>query len=168
MWPAAAFAVVGGFLLAVAAAPATADQAKVPESREEIVLSFAPVVRRVAPAVVNIYAKRMVRQQAFSPLFDDPFFKRFFGDSFGDLGRPRERSQNALGSGVIVDASGLVVTNYHVIQGADEITVVLADRREFPAELVVSDERSDLSVLRIDAAGEGLPTLEFKDSERPR
>ncbi len=165
MWPAAAFAVVGGFLLAVAAAPATADQAKVPESREEIVLSFAPVVRRVAPAVVNIYAKRMVRQQAFSPLFDDPFFKRFFGDSFGDLGRPRERSQNALGSGVIVDASGLVVTNYHVIQGADEITVVLADRREFPAELVVSDERSDLSVLRIDAAGEGLPTLEFKDSD---
>jgi S1-C subfamily serine protease len=74
MWPAAAFAVVGGLLLAMAvAAPVTADQAKVPESSEEIALSFAPVVRRVAPAVVNIYAERMVRQQAFSPLFDDPF-----------------------------------------------------------------------------------------------
>jgi len=159
-------ALAAGLLLALAAAvPAFADQAKVPESRAEITLSFAPVVRRVAPAVVNIYAKRMVQQRAFSPLFDDPFFKRFFGDSFGDLGRPRERTQNALGSGVIVDAGGLVVTNHHVIQGADEITVVLADRREFPAELVVSDERSDLSVLRIDAAGEALPTLEFKDSD---
>ncbi len=163
-------AVIGLLFVAAAAAAVPpkavmADQVKVPESREEIALSFAPVVRRVAPAVVNIYAKRMVRQRAFSPLFDDPFFKRFFGDSFGRLGQPRERVQNALGSGVIVDAGGLVVTNYHVIQGASEITVVLADRREFSAELVVSDERSDLSVLRIDAAGEALPTLEFKDSD---
>jgi serine protease Do len=163
---AAVLAVVAGLLLAVAdAAPVTAEQAKVPESREEIALSFAPVVRRVAPAVVNIYAKRMVQQRVSSPLFDDPFFKRFFGDSFGSLEQPRERVQNALGSGVIVDSGGLVVTNHHVIQGADEITVVLADRREFPAEVVVSDERSDLSVLRIDAAGEALPTLEFKDSD---
>ncbi len=157
-----------GLLLAVAvAAPAVAGQAKVPESREEMALSFAPVVRRAAPAVVNIYAKRMVQQRpAFSPLFDDPFFKRFFGEGFGgDFGRPRERPQNALGSGVIVDAGGLVVTNHRVIQGADEITVVLADRREFPAELVLSDERSDLSVLRIDAGEENLPTLEFKDSD---
>jgi serine protease Do len=156
-----------GLLFAVAAAaPASAQDAKVPESRQEIALTFAPVVRRVAPAVVNIYAKRMVQQrQAFSPLCDDPFFKRFFGDSFGNLGRQRQRPQNALGSGVIVDPGGLVVTNHHVIQGADEITVVLADRREFPAELVLSDERSDLSVLRIDAGEENLPTLEFKDSD---
>ncbi|MDX1574644.1 MAG: Do family serine endopeptidase [Kiloniellales bacterium] len=164
-------ALAAGLLLTVAAAaPVAADQAavqsKVPASREEIALSFAPVVRRAAPAVVNIYAKRMAQQQAFSPLFDDPFFKRFFGEGFGgDFGRPRQRPQNALGSGVIVDAGGLVVTNHHVIQGADEITVVLADRREFPAELVLSDERSDLSVLRIDAGDEALPTLEFKDSD---
>jgi Do/DeqQ family serine protease len=157
---------VGLLILTVAAAaPAVAaGDVRVPDSREEITLSFAPVVRRVAPAVVNIYAQRMVQQRAFSPLFDDPFFKRFFGDSFGGLGQSRERIQNSLGSGVIVDASGLVVTNHHVIEGASEITVVLADHREFPAELVLSDQHSDLSVLRIDAAGEALPTLEFKDS----
>jgi len=156
-------------LLLGAAAPfvpiAAAEQVKVPESQAEIVLSFAPVVRQAAPAVVNIYAKRVVQQRSLSPLFDDPFFKRFFGGAFGDFGHKRERIQNALGSGVIVDAGGLVVTNHHVIQGASEITVVLADRREFPAELVVSDEHSDLSVLRIDAAGETLPTLELKDSD---
>ena len=151
--------------LAAAAPTVSAGDVKVPDSREEITLSFAPVVRRAAPAVVNIYAKRMVQERAFSPLFDDPFFKRFFGDSFGGLGEPRERTQNSLGSGVIVDASGLVVTNHHVIQGASEITVVLADRREFPAELVLSDQHSDLSVLRIDAGGESLPTLELKDSD---
>jgi Do/DeqQ family serine protease len=149
----------------LAATAATAEQVKVPDSREEITLSFAPVVRRAAPAVVNIYAKRIVQQRALSPLFDDPFFKQFFGGGFGNFGQKREQIQNSLGSGVIVDASGLVVTNHHVIQGASEITVALADRREFPAELVLSDEHSDLSVLRIDAAGEALPTLELKDSD---
>jgi Do/DeqQ family serine protease len=149
----------------LAATAATAEQVKVPDSREEITLSFAPVVRRAAPAVVNIYAKRIVQQRALSPLFDDPFFKQFFGGGFGNFGQKREQIQNSLGSGVIVDSSGLVVTNHHVIQGASEITVALADRREFPAEVVLSDEHSDLSVLRIDAAGEVLPTLELKDSD---
>ncbi|MDX1422456.1 MAG: trypsin-like peptidase domain-containing protein, partial [Kiloniellales bacterium] len=151
----------------IAAGAAAAEEAKVPESREEIALSFAPVVRRAAPAVVNIYAKRVVQERSLSPLFDDPFFKRFFGGGFGDFGgfgKQRQRVQNALGSGVIVDPGGLVVTNHHVIQGTSEVTVVLADRREFPAELVVSDERSDLSVLRIDAGGEPLPSLELKES----
>jgi serine protease Do len=142
------------------------EQAEVvPQSREEIRLSFAPVVQRVAPAVVNIYAKRVVKQRALSPLFEDPFFKRFFGDRFGGFGQSRERVQNSLGSGVIVDPGGLVVTNQHVIQGATEIKVVLSDRREFDAELVVSDERADLTILRIDTRGEDLPTLEFKDSD---
>ncbi len=145
---------------------ARGEQAKVvPQSLEEIRLSFAPVVQRVAPAVVNIYAKRVVKQRALSPLFEDPFFKRFFGDRFGGFGQPRERVQNSLGSGVIVDSGGLVVTNHHVIQGATEIKVVLSDRREFDAELVVSDERADLTILRIDTGGEDLPTLEFKDSD---
>ncbi len=115
-----------------AATPALATEV-VPQSRAEISLSFAPVVRKVAPAVVNIYTKRVVKQRSYSPLFDDPFFKRFFGEGFGGS---RERVQNSLGSGVIVDAGGLVVTNHHVIKQASEITVVLADRREFAAEVV--------------------------------
>ncbi len=143
-----------------AATPALATEV-VPQSRAEISLSFASVVRKAAPAVVNIYTRRVVKQRSYSPLFDDPFFKRFFGEGFGG---PRERVQNSLGSGVIVDAGGLVVTNHHVIKQASEITVVLADRREFAAEVVLSDERADLAVLRIDTGGEALPTLEFKDS----
>ncbi len=150
---------------AFAALPAAAEESRVPQSRAEITLSFAPVVRQVAPAVVNIYTRRVVRQRATASLFDDPFFRRFFGEGFGDFGGPREREQNSLGSGVIVDAEGLVVTNHHVIQGATEITVVLADRREFEAELVLSDERSDLAILSIDTRGEALPILELKDSD---
>ncbi len=154
------------FLLAVLLAPpAWAQTETVPGTRAEITLSFAPVVKQVAPAVVNIYAKRMVTQRPVSPLFDDPFFRRFFGDSFGGFGRPRQREQNSLGSGVIVAGDGLVVTNHHVIAGASEITVVLADRREFPAEIEVDDERTDLTVLSIDTGGEVLSAVEFKDSD---
>jgi serine protease Do len=145
------------------AGAAWAQDKVIPSSRAEIVLSFAPVVKQVAPAVVNIYAQRIVRQRAISPLFDDPFFRRFFGDSFGT---ERQEVQNSLGSGVIVDESGLVVTNHHVVAGASEITVVLSDRREFAAELVVDDERSDLAVLRIDSAGEKLPVVALKDSDQ--
>jgi len=138
---------------------------EVPQSREQVMLSFAPVVRQVAPAVVNIYTKRVVSERrGFSPLFNDPLFKRFFGEDFG-FGMPRERVQNSLGSGVIVAPDGLIVTNYHVIKGAAEIRVVLADRREFAAELVLEDKQTDLSVLRIDPQGEALPVIELKDSD---
>ncbi len=152
--------------LLVLPAPLSAQAKAVPGSRTELELSFAPVVRQVAPAVVNIYAKRVVAQRSVSPLFDDPFFKRFFGEDFGLFGRPREKVQNSLGSGVIVDGEGLVVTNHHVIAGATEITVVLSDRREFPAEIVVDDERTDLTVLRVDTEGEALPSVPFKDSDQ--
>jgi serine protease Do len=148
------------------AAPVSAETKTVPGPRAELGLSFAPVVRQVAPAVVNIYAKRVVAQRPVSPLFDDPFFKRFFGEDFGLFGQPRERVQNSLGSGVIVDGKGLVVTNHHVIAGATEITVVLSDRREFPAEIVVDDERTDLTVLRVETEGETLPSVPFKDSDQ--
>ena len=147
-------------------APALLAQTKaVPDSREEILLSFAPVVQKVAPAVVNIYTKRVVRQRPVSPLFDDPFFRRFFGESFGPQGRERKRVQTSLGSGVIVSDDGLIVTNYHVIKDASEITAVLADRREFAAEVVVEDERADLAVLRIDPEDERLPVIVLKDSD---
>ncbi|MDX1711589.1 MAG: DegQ family serine endoprotease [Rhodovibrionaceae bacterium] len=139
-----------------------AEMRKVPESRSEVLLSYAPVVEKVAPAVVNIYATRMVRERRLPSLFDDPFFKRFFGDRFGAPHRQRE--QKSLGSGVIVDPSGLVVTNHHVIAGAQEITVVLSDRREYEAEVILTDERTDLAVLRIEAPA-SLPYLEMRDSD---
>ncbi|MGH6947065.1 MAG: trypsin-like peptidase domain-containing protein, partial [Kiloniellales bacterium] len=145
--------------------PGLAQTASVPVSREQIQLSFAPVVKQVAPAVVNIFSRKVVEERRISPLFDDPLFKRFFGEDFGLFGMPRERIQNSLGSGVIVTADGLVVTNHHVIGDADEITVVLSDRREFPAERVLDDERSDLAVLRIDPKGEPLPTVALRDSD---
>jgi len=143
-----------------------APQAKsVPQSRDQITLSFASLVKSAAPAVVNIYAKKLVRRKNQGGLFDDPFFNRFFGDSpFG--GFTRERLEKSLGSGVIVKSDGLIVTNHHVIQDAQEITVVLADRREFEAKMVVSDKKTDLAVLRIETDGEALPFLKLGDSDK--
>jgi len=148
---------------ALAPVPALAQDA-VPTSPQQINLTFAPVVKMVAPAVVNIYTKKVVKQQALSPFFDDPFFKQFFGDEF-NFGRSRERIQNALGSGVIVEADGLVVTNHHVIEGADEIRVVLNDGREFEAKPIAQEEQMDLALLRIDTKGARLPVLPFRDSD---
>lgn len=157
-----------GLSIALAApvwAPAWAQEKVAPETRVQMQLSFAPVVKLVAPAVVNIFSRRVVRQRGVSPFSNDPFFKRFFGKGFGMFGLPRERIQSSLGSGVIVSADGLVVTNYHVIKGSTEITVVLADRREFSAEVVLNDERTDLAVLRIDPGGKKLPHVAFRDSD---
>jgi serine protease Do len=147
---------------ALAASGAAAQEQAVPQSRAEIELSFAPIVKQVAPAVVNIYTRRVIETRV-SPFFNDPFFQRFFGEDF--FGKPAQRIQNSLGSGVIVTADGLIVTNYHVIKDSDEITVALADRREFPARIVGGDERTDLALLRIDAPGEPLPTLTLRDSD---
>ncbi len=150
-------------LLALAASPAPAVAQSVPKSREAIRLSFAPIVKQAAPAVVNVFSRRVVRTSA-SPFADDPFFRRFFGDR-SPFGLPQERVQQSLGSGVIVDPDGLIVTNHHVIQEAQEITVVLSDRREFEAKVLRSDERTDLAVLKIDTKGEPLPTLDIGDSD---
>ncbi|MBC6980649.1 DegQ family serine endoprotease [Caulobacter sp. 17J80-11] len=115
--------------------------------------SFSPVVKRAAPAVVNVYARRTVRQRV------DPFWDMFGG------GVPRERVEQSLGSGVIVRPDGVIVTNNHVVEGGQEFMVVLHDRREFPAKVLLADSRSDLAVLKIDTGAERLPILAIDDRE---
>ncbi len=152
----------GALLLAGLCAPAQAQRA-VPESAVGMKQSFAPVVKRAAPAVVNVYVRHRVEQMV-SPFVDDPFFGRLFGERFGI---PQERIQNSLGSGVLAGTDGVVVTNNHVIQGSGEaeITVALADGREFPAKVILKDEQTDLAVLRLDAKGVEFPSIQFSDSD---
>jgi Do/DeqQ family serine protease len=140
---------------------AAAQDRRVPTAAE-LRLSYAPVVQRVAPAVVNVYAAKTV-QQVRNPLLDDPIFRRFFGVPGGPGGQ--SQVQRSLGSGVIADASGLVVTNVHVIEGADEIKVSLADKREFEATVVLKDPRTDLAVLRLKDSREKFPFLDFANSD---
>src|SRR3954452_10084364 len=139
--------------------PALAQDRRVPTSSAEVRLSYAPIVQRVQPAVVNVYAAKVVRDR--NPLLDDPIFRRFFGVP----GQQPEQMQRSLGSGVMVDPSGLVVTNVHVIEGADEVKVSLSDKREFEAEIVLKDTRSDLAVLRLKNAKEQFPTLDLANSD---
>ncbi|MBR0828785.1 DegQ family serine endoprotease [Bradyrhizobium manausense] len=139
--------------------PALAQDRRVPSSPAEIKLSYAPIVQRVQPAVVNVYAAKVVQNR--NPLLDDPIFRRFFGVP----GQQPEQMQRSLGSGVIVDASGLVVTNVHVIEGADQVKVSLSDKREFEAEILLKDSRTDLAVLRLKDTKEKFPTLDFTNSD---
>jgi Do/DeqQ family serine protease len=118
-------------------------------------MSFSPIVKRAAPAVVNVFSQRVVRAQV------DPFWS-FFG---GGMGVPQSRVEGSLGSGVIVRSDGLIVTNNHVIEGGTELNVVLADRREFPAKVILADARADLAVLKIDVKGERLPVLPIADKD---
>jgi Do/DeqQ family serine protease len=148
-------------LLAACSDPSARSQAQValaqptrtaPASALSMKQSFAPVVKRAAPAVVNISSKRLVRQQA------DPFWQMF------GMGAPRDRVEGSLGSGVIVRADGVIVTNNHVVEGGQEITVALADRREFPAKILLADPRTDLAVLKIEVGNDRLPVLPIDDS----
>jgi len=126
---------------------------------------MAPVVARVVPSVVNVYATRIVASRRRS-LFDDPFFNQFFGDGFGRRGEPQKRTQESLGSGVVVDTSGLIVTNHHVIEDAEDLTVILSDRREFKARLVLDDARTDLAVLQLEEAPSDLQAIALQDSDQ--
>jgi serine protease Do len=126
--------------------------------------SFADVVARVAPAVVTVRSARRARAPRQHPFFDDPRFREFFG-------LPREPQselprQQGLGSGIIVSGDGYILTNHHVIDGAEEITIVLSDKRAYPARVVGSDPPSDLAVLKVDQSN--LPVLSMGNSDAAR
>jgi Do/DeqQ family serine protease len=129
-----------------------APERQVPRDANIMRLSFAPVVKKASPAVVNVYSRSIVRQQV------DPFWQMF-----GLGGVPRERVQQSLGSGSIVRADGIIITNNHVIAGGQEIMVALQDRRQFPAKVLLADPHSDLAVLKIDPKGEKLPVIAIDD-----
>ncbi len=132
------------------------------QNPETITGTFAPVVRKAMPAVVNISSSRVTRAPR-SPFFESPFGDLFGGDPFG--GAPRERRESGLGSGVIVNPDGYILTNNHVIERATEITVTLSnDKREFPAKVIGTDPPTDLALLKIEA--KNLPVLVLSDSDK--
>jgi serine protease Do len=143
---------------------AAVEARQVPATRTEMQLSFAPVVKSVTPSVVNVYATT-ITQQSSSPMLDDPFFRRFFGRNspFSD---DRPQKSQSLGSGVIVDGAGVVLTNHHVIAGANDIRISTNDGQEYPVDLVLDDPKTDLAVLKVkDAKGTTFPALDFADSD---
>jgi Do/DeqQ family serine protease len=128
--------------------------------------ALSEVADAVRPAVVNISTTLIetVEENPFGDMFNDPFFRHFFGDQFGEghPGPKRQYKSSALGSGVIVSENGYILTNNHVVKGAQEIKVILFDKREFKGKVVGTDPRTDLAVVKINA--KGLPTLSFGDS----
>lgn len=132
---------------------------RVVPSTAQLNLSYASIIEKAAPSVVNIYTRKVIKR---APLMEDPFFRFFFNDG-GGLGR--DRVERSLGSGVIVRSNGLIITNNHVIEGADEVQVVTPDKREFSARLVIADPRVDLAVLNINTQGRPLPAIRLGDSD---
>ncbi len=127
-----------------------------------VVLSYADAVEKAAPAIVNVHTAQLITRRVH-PLLDDPVFQRFFGNRFG---RPRQELKTSLGSGVLISSRGYILTNNHVIEGADEILVKLADGRKVKAEVVGTDRETDLAVLSINAGK--LPAVIIGDSENLR
>jgi serine protease Do len=130
--------------------------------------SFAPVVKNAQPAVVSIASTKVVKisgDEGAAPFFDDPMFRRFFGDGPQDRsGKPREQREHGLGSGVIVSPDGYILTNNHVIEGANEINVYASDKREMKARVIGADPKTDIAVVKVEA--KNLPTLPFADSSQ--
>jgi Do/DeqQ family serine protease len=147
--------------------PNASGGSSVPPSNPAVmpVASYADVVSKATPAVVTIHSQMRVRQPQQFPFMDDPFFRRFFGER-GNQQPPDQPARQGLGSGVIVREDGYILTNHHVIDGADKIEVDLNDHRSLQAQLVGSDPPSDLAVLKVNASG--LPTLVLGDSDRTR
>ena len=148
----------GGVSAQVAPMDTTPVTRVAPTSAGQVALSFAPIVKLAAPAVVNIYTATVDRTR---PSAMDEFVARFYGKA-----PPQPRVQQSLGSGVIVGADGLIVTNNHVVARADQILVALADRRQYPAKVVFADARLDLALLRVDTKGAKLPVVRMGDSDR--
>ncbi len=155
-----ATALLLSLVLSTALPLAAVAETKVPQSQAEISMGFAPLVKEAAPAVVNIYAKIITQAQGRSRFANDPFFDEFFRQ----FSKPQPRVQNSLGSGVILSEDGIVVSNYHVVGEASDIRVVTNDRREYAAEVILSDQASDLAILQLKGA-EGLPFLDLRNSD---
>jgi serine protease Do len=127
--------------------------------------AMAEVVQAVRPSVVNIYTTKKIKRQTLPLPFNDPFFRRFFDEEFGGLfDRQKEYTQTSLGSGVIVDSSGYILTNYHVIKGADEIKVKLYDKRVFDGTVIGYDAKTDIAVIKIKS--DGLRSIKWGDSDK--
>src|SRR6202451_630149 len=146
--------------------PVTIAQNALPVSLGNFANGFSAVIKPALPAVVNIRTSKIVKPQAgqMSPMFNDPMFRQFFGDQFGNGMQPKAEREQALGSGVIITADGTILTNNHVIDGATDIKVYLNDKREFQAKLIGTDPKTDIAVLKIDASN--LPTLPLGDSNQ--
>jgi len=126
---------------------------------------FSTVLKSALPAVVNIHTSKIVKPRPGGMPFNEPFFRQFFGDQFGQPQmQPRQQREQSLGSGVIVASDGIILTNNHVIDGATDIKVDLADKRQFQAKLIGTDAKTDVAVLKIEATG--LPTLALGDSSK--
>lgn len=136
-----------------------------PPSRNTVAITtFAPVVKKAAPSVVNIYTTKTIKQRDLTPLFDDPIFRYFFGIPRGFESIPRERREQSLGSGVIVSEDGYILTNNHVVDGADEIKVSLADEKTIlDAKIIGIDPQTDVAVIKVD--GKKLPAITIADSD---
>jgi Do/DeqQ family serine protease len=153
------------YIITCFAQNAHASVKSVPENKSEVVLSYAPLVKKTAPAVVNIYTKKKVTvRSGFSPFFNDPLFNHFFGNN-PIVGNNIERIESSLGSGVIIKSDGHIVTSNHVIEGSDDITIILSDRREYEAKILIQDKKTDLALLKIDTEGEQLPFIELMNSD---
>lgn len=154
-----------GFMAALLVSwPAFAQAKRVlPQSADQVQLSYAPIVKQTAPAVVNVYATK-ITQQSVSPFANDPFFQRFFGGN-SPFFQSRPRQSQSLGSGVMIDGAGVVLSNSHVVSGADNIRISLSSGREYDVDLVLDDPRTDLAVLRIKNPDREFPALEFGNSD---
>ena len=159
--------VLAGILLTAGSGHITGAVAATPVAVGPGSNGFPAVARATMPAVVNIATSRTVKTsgQPSSPFMNDPFFKHFFGEESGrQFQIPRERRENSLGSGVIVSNDGYIVTNAHVVEKADDIKVLLSDKREFTGKVVGTDPKSDIAVIKI--KGDNLPTLTWGDSDK--